>query len=200
MNFLAHMYLSFGDKEILTGQFIADEVRGSTFEGIAMPVVEGIRLHRFIDDFTDHHPENSKLRALIRPHLSLLSPVAMDVWYDHLLAREWPQFHDLPLEDFISESTSALRSMSDHLPEKSAHRLQLMIKHNWLLKYATTEGIQTTFEMMAKRYPFAAKLSLAPKIWSLMQKNIEESFFAFIPDLISAAEMKIACRKTDGTK
>jgi hypothetical protein len=54
--------------------------------------------------------------------------------------------------------------------------------------------------MMAKRYPFAAKLSLAPKIWSMMQKNIEESFFAFIPDLISAAEMKIACRETDGTK
>ena len=200
MNFLAHMYLSFGNKEILTGQFIADEVRGNTFSGISETIVEGIRLHRYIDDFTDRHPENLKLRALIRPHLGLLSPVAIDVWYDHMLAREWGQFHELPLSDFIAKSTVALSEMAGHLPEKSTHRLQLMIQHNWLLNYATVEGIHKTFEMMAKRYPFAAKLSLAPKIWSMMQKNIEESFFAFIPDLISAAEMKIACRRTGGTK
>ena len=200
MNFLAHMYLSFGDSKILTGQFIADEMRGNAFIGIDPHIVEGIRLHRFIDDFTDHHPENLRLRALLRPHLGLLSPVAMDVWYDHMLAREWSKFHEMPLHGFIEESTGALSAMSDHMPEKSILRLQLMAKHNWLLNYATIEGIEKTFEMMAKRFPFAEKLAHAPKIWPGMQKNIEETFFAFIPDLISAAEMKIARRNFDGSK
>lgn len=195
MNFLAHMHLSFGNRDLLTGQFIADEVKGSVFEGIAEPIVEGIRLHRFIDDFTDHHPENLQLRALLRPHLGLLSSVAIDVWYDHVLAREWSQFHELPLQDFIAESTNALFMMSHHLPEKSARRLQLMAEHKWLLNYATAEGIHRTFEMMAKRFPFAGRLATAPDIWPVMQKNIEESFFAFFPDLISAAEMKIAHHK-----
>lgn len=186
------MHLSFGNYDLLTGQFIADEIKGSVFDGIAKPIVEGIRLHRFIDDFTDHHPENLQLRALLRPHLGLLSPVAIDVWYDHILAREWSQFHELPLQDFIAESTNALFKMSLYLPEKSARRLQLMAEHKWLLNYVTAEGIHRTFEMMAQRFPFAGRLANAPEIWPLMQKNIEESFFAFFPDLISAAKMKIA--------
>ena len=115
-----------------------------------------------------------------------------------MLAREWTQFHELPLSDFIAKSTFALSEMAGHLPEKSSHRLQLMIQHNWLLNYATIDGINKTFEMMAKRFPFAEKLTKATEIWPLVQKNIEESFFAFIPDLISAAEMKITRRPNDG--
>ena len=200
MNFLAHMHLSFGERSILAGQFIADEIKGSDFQRIDTTLIPGILLHRFIDEYTDHHPHNLQLRALLRPYLGLLSPVAIDVWYDHILAREWCQFHPLPLKDFVEESQSALMEMSALFPEKSTNRLRLMMQHNWLLNYATPEGIHHTFDMMARRFPFAQKLSKAPEIWPLMQKNIEESFFAFIPDLISAAEKKIAGRTTDGSK
>ena len=200
MNFLAHMFLSFNDQDLLVGQFIADEVKGSRFDAISQGWIKGILLHRHIDDYTDHHPVNTALRAQLRPYLGLLSPVAIDVWYDHMLAREWARYHPMPLEDFVQQSLTILDGMSNDLPEKSAHRLKLMIEHNWLMQYATVHGIHTTFLMMSRRFPFASNLSKAPDIWPLMQKNIEESFFAFIPDLISAAEKKIAYGNSDGQK
>jgi len=55
MNFLAHIYLSFGDDEITIGNFIADSIRGNKFKHLPERVQQGIKLHRNIDSFTDAH-------------------------------------------------------------------------------------------------------------------------------------------------
>ncbi|MGB7396049.1 MAG: DUF479 domain-containing protein, partial [Pricia sp.] len=56
MNFLAHIYLSFGDDDISLGNFIADSIRGNKFKHLPHRVQQGIILHREIDTFTDAHP------------------------------------------------------------------------------------------------------------------------------------------------
>ena len=55
MNFLAHIYLSGDDEDIILGNFIADRIRPSQEEKYAERLHVGIQLHRFIDDLSLIH-------------------------------------------------------------------------------------------------------------------------------------------------
>ena len=55
MNYLAHAVLSFENAPVMVGQFIADDVKGNQWMRYDAEIQRGILLHRFIDDFTDHH-------------------------------------------------------------------------------------------------------------------------------------------------
>ena len=66
MNFLAHLYLSGNDENIMIGNFIGDHVKGNNFLKYDESIIFGIKLHRMIDAFTDSHPlvEESKKHLL----------------------------------------------------------------------------------------------------------------------------------------
>ncbi len=55
MNFLAHLYLSGENEEIIVGNFIADHVKGNRINKYSDGIKTGIRLHREIDTFSDNH-------------------------------------------------------------------------------------------------------------------------------------------------
>ena len=54
MNHLAHCFLSFGDEDILLGNFLGDFVKGHDWEKYPRGIQRGILLHRAIDSFTDN--------------------------------------------------------------------------------------------------------------------------------------------------
>lgn len=56
MNYLAHFALSGTEEEIIVGNYIGDSLRGVNTKNFSERVQMGIKLHRFIDDYTDHHP------------------------------------------------------------------------------------------------------------------------------------------------
>lgn len=60
MNFLAHLYLSESNTNIMIGNFIADHIRGNRFTHLDPEIQQGIKLHREIDTFTDAHPITKK--------------------------------------------------------------------------------------------------------------------------------------------
>ena len=53
MNYLAHIYLSGNDPDLIFGNFIADAVPGKQYKNYSNRIQEGIILHREIDSFTD---------------------------------------------------------------------------------------------------------------------------------------------------
>ena len=69
MNYLAHAYLSFGHKEVLTGNMISDFVKGKARFQYPEGIQKGIMLHRAIDDFTDTHPATAIAKEIFRPWL-----------------------------------------------------------------------------------------------------------------------------------
>ena len=48
MNFLAHIYLSGNDEEVILGNFIADGIQGKAYENFQKGIQTGILLHREI--------------------------------------------------------------------------------------------------------------------------------------------------------
>ena len=51
-----------------------------------------ILLHRRIDRHTDTHPEVLALRACFADGTRRFAGIALDVYVDHLLARDWPRW------------------------------------------------------------------------------------------------------------
>ena len=104
MNYLAHLYLSFGDEQLLVGNYIADAVKGRQIEQFLEGIKNGILLHRKIDEFTDNHPLVERSKSLIRSRYRKFAGVVVDMYYDHYLAAGWLDYADIPLQQFTKNA------------------------------------------------------------------------------------------------
>jgi acyl carrier protein phosphodiesterase len=132
MNFLAHAYLSFGQEEILVGNFIADFVRGKELENYPKKVQLGIRLHRAIDTYTDSHPLVKQVQSFLIPRFGHYSRVISDIFFDYFLAKNWKNYSDTPLEQFSLDTYRTLSSYPHKLPETFCRMFHWMQTQNWL--------------------------------------------------------------------
>jgi acyl carrier protein phosphodiesterase len=189
MNFLAHLYLSGDNPKLMVGNFIGDFVKGRSWMDQYEPeIVKGIHLHRAIDEFTDSHPIVTKSKNRLRPTYRHYSGVIVDVFYDHYLARYWSNYHTQPLSDFAKHAYQTLSSFDTVLPEGVRQMLPYMVKGNWLVNYADTEGIQRALTGMSRRTPYVSKMDEAVNDLRKYYEEFKEEFEQFFPDLKSHAE------------
>lgn len=182
MNFLAHLYLSKHTEELMIGNFIADAVKGKNFEGYTPGVIQGIKMHREIDAYTDAHHITKISAARLMPRYKKYAGVIVDVFYDHFLAANWNKYHQQALPDFANEIYDLMQKNYNILPAKSQYLLPYMIKHNWLLNYAKVEGIQRTLSGMANRTIFVSNMQFATEELELHYHDFDEEFRLFFED------------------
>ena len=183
MNYLAHIYLSGEDEQLKIGNFIADSVKGRKFIGFPEKVKNGIILHRAIDTFTDSHPVVKKSVHRLFPVYSHYSAVIVDILYDHFLAANWSDYSNVPLEQYVAEFYELLNNNFEILPKRVKNFLPYMIRDNWLLNYATIEGIGKILFQMDQRTKNRSKMQLATIELKLYYSEFEEEFRLFFTDL-----------------
>lgn len=183
MNYLAHIYLSGEDEQLKIGNFIADSVKGRKFIGFPEKVKNGIILHRAIDTFTDSHPIVKKSIRRLFPVYSHYSAVIVDILYDHFLAANWNDYSRVPLEKYVAEFYELLNENFEILPKKVKEFLPYMIRDNWLLNYATIEGIGKILFQMDQRTKNRSQMQLATTELKLYYSEFEEEFRSFFTDL-----------------
>lgn len=191
MNFLAHIYLSGDDDQLKIGNFIADSVKGKTFIKYPERVQEGIVLHRAIDTFTDAHPLFRQSSQRLFPTYSHYSTVIVDILYDHFLAANWKTYSSIPLNEYIEDFYELLQSNLEILPKAVQHFLPYMIRDNWLLDYATVEGIGRILSQMNRRTKNRSRMDLAVKELAFYYEEFEEEFKLFFKDLIEFTETRV---------
>ncbi|WP_412464358.1 ACP phosphodiesterase [Flavobacterium mekongense] len=151
MNFLAHIYLS-GDNDLLKiGNFMADSIRGHKYEEYPAEIRKGILLHRAIDSFTDTHPIYRQSKHRLHEKYGHYSGVIMDIFYDHFLAKNWCDYHNEKLEDYAENFYALLKNHRDILTENIKNMLPYMIGRNWLVSYASIEGLKKILFQMDHR-------------------------------------------------
>ena len=187
MNFLAHLYLSGDDNELLFGNFIGDLVKGSDRFRYPPPIRKGIELHRFIDDFTDHHPAWQHSRELLREQQHKYAGVVTDILYDHFLALNWNEYHPKPLEEFAPKVYELFQARYEELPERGKHLLPFMIKHNWLVAYKYHEGLERVLLGMSRRTKFESNMAFAVDDLKRNESELRADFTHFFPELIEAS-------------
>jgi acyl carrier protein phosphodiesterase len=182
MNFLAHLYLSKHAEELMIGNFIADAVKGKNFEAFSPGVIQGIKMHREIDAFTDSHHITKKSAARLMPRYKKYAGVIVDVFYDHFLAANWRQYHHENLAVFAEKVYQLMEQNISTLPPKSQHLLPYMIQHNWLLNYGKIEGIKRTLTGMANRTSFVSNMQFATEELEMYYKDFDQEFKLFFED------------------
>ena len=183
MNFLAHLHLSGDSDEIKIGNFIGDFVKGKELEKYPEEIARGIRLHRAIDSFTDHHSIVSESKARLRDKYRHYSGVIVDVFYDHFLAANWSKYCDQPLDRYTKDSYDLIKSRLDELPDRISNLIYYMSKGDWLYNYQYVEGIRRALTGMSTRTRFESKMEQAHIDLQDHYESFADEFERFYPKL-----------------
>jgi acyl carrier protein phosphodiesterase len=191
MNFLAHIYLS-GDNDLIKiGNFMADGIRGKHFETFPMEIQKGIVLHRSIDTFTDAHPVFRTSTKRLHQRYHHYAGVIVDVFYDHFLSKNWANYSDENLDDYIQRFYQSLNENKEILTERTSGLMPYMIEQNWLWSYQTVPGIDTILTQMDSRTKNKSKMRFASEELQEFYSEFEQEFTVFFEDLRIHAKQKL---------
>lgn len=190
MNFLAHIYLS-GTNELVTiGNFVSDGIRGNKYKTFPDAMQAGILLHREIDTFTDAHPIFRQSTKRLHNTYGHYSGVIVDIFYDHFLAKNWDKYSETPLSIYVDDFYKSLIAHIDILPERFKKLTPFMIADNWLLSYASIEGIQFVLDGMNLRTKGRSEMNKATNELKLYYIEFENEFFQFFEELKDISKTK----------
>lgn len=197
MNFLAHLYLSGNDEGVMTGNFMADRVRGVEANTYEPAIARGIFLHRFIDNFTDNHEIVFKSKQRLYPKYHKYASVIVDVFYDHFLAAGFQNYSNELLRDFSQRCYSILNKNILLMPESVQVFLPYLIRYDWLNNYANIEGTGRALSGLASKARFNSNMQNA--VYDLVSdyKLYKKEFEEFFPDLINYSVEYL--KKMEGT-
>ncbi|AMY08569.1 Acyl carrier protein phosphodiesterase [Luteitalea pratensis] len=187
VNFLAHFLLSGTDDELRLGNLLGDVVKGRVAHydhpGVTERMRTGIRLHRAIDSFSDAHPVVRRSKQRIAGRYGRLSGVIVDIYYDHVLAREWATHGEGTLAEFAADVYRTLREHLDRLPVGVHPLVHAMTRGNWLAGYAQITHIDRALRGMARRSRVAVGIGTAAEELARDYDAVAEDFAEFFPEL-----------------
>lgn len=184
MNFLAHLYLSGENEGVTLGNFIADAVKGSRLDHFPADVARGIHLHREIDSYTDSHPVFRQSKNRLSAKYRKFSGVIVDLYYDHFLSRNWSDYSEKELGQFVALTYKMLLRNYAILPARSRRVLPFMIAQNWLVGYADFDKLTRVFQGMSRRSTFPSGMENAVDDLKAGYSLYEEEFRLFFPEII----------------
>jgi acyl carrier protein phosphodiesterase len=192
MNWLAHALLSPADSEVRLGNLLADFIKGRDRQYVTEPFRIGLKLHSFIDRFTDTHPLVQRSIARLDGAFPLVGGILIDIFFDHLLARRWEQHHDAPLDTFAQGVYDDLTRSTLQLTDEANEIITWMIREDRLGSYRRIEGIETALRNVSRRLSartgrvFHLEHALKPLLERI--DDYQADFDAFFPELRTAAE------------
>ncbi|PIA81966.1 ACP phosphodiesterase [Gaetbulibacter sp. 4G1] len=191
MNFLAHIYLS-GENDLVTiGNFIADGIKGKDYKKFSKDAQIGILLHRHIDTFTDAHKTVRLSTKRLHKKYGHYSGVIVDILYDHFLAKNWSDYSKTPLDVYVEAFYDSLEKHYNILPIRIQKMMPFMIADNWLLSYASIDGISRVLEGMNRRTKNRSGMDEAVNELETFYTDFEKEFTSFFEELIEFSKLKL---------
>ena len=190
MNFLAHLYLSKNNTNLMIGNFIADHIRGNNYESFSKDIQQGIFLHRAIDTFTDAHKIVRKSKRRLHARYRHYDGVIIDIFYDYFLAKNWSDYSEIPLDVYTNSIYSLFDEIKLNLPAKSQQFIKYMIEYDILFNYKYKDGIEKVLNGMNRRTKGKSQMNLAIEDLRNLEAELEEDFTLFFKDLIAHANQK----------
>jgi len=181
MNFLAHLYLSGNNHDIMTGNIFGDFLKGRNISDFNDNIRNGIKLHKLIDNFTDHHYIVNQTKQRLRPVFNHYASVIADIYYDHFLAANWSRYSDIPLKEFSKNAYHILQKNKDLFPLRFRHVLVYMRFRNLLVSYAEIKGIRFAFNRIANITANPSNINIADKELIKNYDLYKEEFTKFFP-------------------
>lgn len=183
MNFLAHFHLAWPEEGLILGALEGDFYKGPLQGDLPRDIERGVVLHRAIDAYTDRHDQVAQLRRALPPRLRRYAGILIDLSFDHVLARHWQDFSDLPLREFNTTVYTTLHAQGALLSPAARAMSQRLQDHDILHLYREWRTVTASAQRIGERFtrgnPFA---DLADELTPLVS-DIERAFLAFYPEL-----------------
>ena len=185
MNFLAHLHIANHCSSDLAGNLLGDFVKGDPSKHYSQSLADGIRLHRFVDSYTDAHAISRQAKSLFKKETQRFAPIALDVFWDHCLATNWSEYSDSSLKQFCEISHNKIsRDSESHWPENFVMIHQKMAQQRWLESYESMDSIEMVLERMSLRRPRLAALKECFGDLSNNYDKLQCHFYALYPDVL----------------
>jgi len=191
MNFLGHCLLTQHNPEYISGNLGGDHFKGdlNNFTTLPKNILNGVKIHRFIDSFTDNSKEVKAVAALFRKEgIKRVSFIASDIILDHYISKNWSTFSDKALPDFIESIYTLTKQDLIFFPEEFNYIFNHMSTHDWLSNYIHLEGIEQTLRNFERRIPFNNNLLDAYQIYVNHTEQIDQLYMRFMTDIIAAVQ------------
>ena len=184
MNFLGHLYFSNNDHQLMYANLFGDFVRGKDLSHFPTKLEQGIHLHRMIDQYIDHHPAVLELLHKLYEPLPKVAGIAVDLYFDHILAMRWEHYHNQPLDKFIDAFYAAEMENAAHYSPEFKLLIERMKAKNWLYQYQFEHGLMKACQGVSSRISFPNVLDTAHRVFKTYERDIEKSFELFMADAI----------------
>ncbi|MGN6706222.1 MAG: ACP phosphodiesterase [Rhodanobacter sp.] len=184
MNHLAHALLAGDDEALQLGGMLGDFVHGQPDPARFPPrVIRGIRLHRAIDVYTDAHPEVLAAKASLPPPYRRYGGILLDMWFDHLLARDFSRWGAQPLAEY-SAALQDLLQRRDALLTPALRRFRGYMEVNDLPGgYADRAVLGRALAGIGERLTRAHPLDTALPVLVAREEELQRRFEVFFPEL-----------------
>ena len=182
MNYLGHIYFSNNDPQLAVANLFGDFVKGKKYLEYPEYIQKGVLLHRRIDDFIDHHYEVIHLIHTIRGQLPKVAPIAIDIYFDHLLAKNWDQYHPVKLPEFLQNFYSQIDLSNEPYPADFRHFMDLLIERNWISHYHTEEGLYRMCQGVSNKLSFENALTNGHTVFQHFENEITSCFHEYMRD------------------
>jgi len=156
-------------------------------------ILEGINLHKKIDQFTDTHPVWKASKGKFYKRHGKYAAVLTDMVYDVYLIRNWKRYTGEPLDQFTAEIYPLLLKHKEVMPSKLKGMIDKMVADNFLMRYTTQEGLQASLTYMDKRTKFPSRFSEAILDIEENDEALNKEFNSFFPELIAFVDAECDC-------
>ncbi|AXK73676.1 DUF479 domain-containing protein [Lysobacter sp. TY2-98] len=152
MNWLAHMHLARYSDAAMLGALLGDFAFGSSgLDRFGEVERREILVHRRVDRFTDSHPDVVALRTHFADGRRRYAGIVLDVYFDHLLARDWSRWSDVTLDAFTRRAYAVLHERLDDLPPHLRAIAPRMASGDWLGNYRERASVDRAITRIAHR-------------------------------------------------
>lgn len=184
MNYLAHALLAAPGEDEMFGSLVADfHPRGAIDPALPRGVRHGLALHRAVDVYTDGHPEVRAARALFEPPFRRYAGILLDIWFDHLLARDFRAHSQASLRDFSDEVQALLREREAELPPRMESFARYMRRNDLPEAYRERATIGRVLAGMSGRLARANPIADALPEIEARARPLQDHFERFFPQL-----------------
>ena len=182
MNYLGHLYFSEKDKELMYANLFGDHVKGRDLSAFPSLIQKGIKLHRSIDYFIDNHIEVKKLKLEMYEVMPKVSGIAVDLLFDHLLAKNWNLFSNQDYHSFLEEFYSYHPILNEYYTAVFISFIENLKKYRWIDVYEQEFGLVKMSEGGSKKISFENKLALLPEFYKNNSEWVDQVFLVFMKD------------------
>jgi acyl carrier protein phosphodiesterase len=190
MNFLGHLYFSNNNIELMYANLYGDHIKGRNLGHLPNVVQKGIELHRSIDNYIDHHPKVIELMHQLYPELPKVTGIAIDLFFDYLLAKNWDNYHSHPFEIFLHEFYSYEPIYWNDYSNEYKEFIVKMRTFKWMNYYKEFEGLKKSCEGVSARLSFPNELVNAPNVFLKHEKIITSCFKEYMKEAIHFFDQK----------